>query len=176
MPKTKAQKKEIFNSLKEKLLKSKSVIFSDYTGIKVQDLENLRKEMKKEKSEFLVAKKTLVELFFKENKQEIPNEALQGGLSLGLGYEDEVAPAKVLAKFIKKDGPGIRFSAGWMEGRFLSKEEVTDLSKLPSKQEIRGILVSQVQAPLRGLVYALQGNLQGLIVILQNYGRKKASA
>lgn len=176
MAKSKEQKKEIVKNLEEKLKKAKAVVFSDYLGLKVKDIEAIKKALHQEEGEFVVTKKTLLKLALeKAGYKDVDPKQFVGGLAVTFGFRDEVTSAKVLAKFAK-DFPVIKFFGGLLENKFIEAAKVKELALVPSRQELLGKLVSSVNAPLYGLLAVLSGNLRNLIIILQNYGRKKGRA
>jgi large subunit ribosomal protein L10 len=175
MPKTKAQKQVILEGLGEKVKSAKSVVFARFDKLLVKENEDLRHRLKAEGGEYYVAKKTLLNLAFKENGQEVDFKAMDGQVAAIFGYKDEVAPAKVVDTFRKEaEEPKIFFLGGILENKFISKEMVESLAKLPSKKELYGKLVGSLNAPVSGFVNVLAGNLRGLVTCLKAIGEKKA--
>ncbi len=175
MPKNKIQKQVIFRNLSEKIKKSKSIIFAGFNALTVKDNENLRAQLRKENSEYYVAKKTLMNLAFKENKLDINVRDFDGKMAAVFAYEDEVAPAKILGNFRKEKDKEMKifFLGGILENKLLSQAEAEALSKLPSKQELYGRLVGSLNAPISGFVNALAGNLKNLVYVLKAIEEKK---
>ena len=176
MPKTKEQKKEILEGLKDRVSRSKSVVFASFDGLGVKDNEDLRKKLKGVGSEYYVAKKTLLDIAFKDAKVENLNiKDFDGKVAAVFGYEDEVAPAKMVGEFKKsKEAAIIDFVGGILEGKFLTKEEVEALSELPSKQELYAKIVGSINAPVSGFVNVLAGNLRKFVYVLKAIEEKKA--
>lgn len=175
MPKNKIQKGEIFRNLSEKIKKSKSIVFAGFNALGVKDNEALRDKLRNEKSEYYVAKKTLINLALKENKLDIDVRNFDGKVAAVFSYEDEVAPAKILGNFRKdKDKENrIFFLGGILEGKLLSKDQVEALAKLPSKTELYAKMVGSLNAPISGFVNALAGNLRNLVNVLKAIEEKK---
>ncbi len=175
MPKNKIQKQEIFRNLNEKIKKSKSMVFAGFNALGVKDNENLRAILRKENSEYYVAKKTLMNLAFKANKLDINIRDFDGKVAAIFSYEDEIAPAKILGEFRKdKDKENrVFFLGGILEGKLLSKQEVEALSKLPSKTELYAKLVGSLNAPISGFVNVLAGNIRNLVNVLKAIEEKK---
>ncbi len=175
MAKTKEQKKEILQKLNEKIKKAKSVVFAEFNGLGVKDNEELRIKLKQENSEYYVAKKTLLNIAFKEEKiQELDVEKFNGRVATIFGYEDEVAPAKIVDEFKKTHKEQINFIGGVLENNFLSAEKIQELAKLPSKQELYAKIVGSLNAPISGFVNALAGNMRNLVYVLKAIEEKKA--
>jgi large subunit ribosomal protein L10 len=175
MPKTRAQKQVILDGLTEKVKGAKSVVFAKFAKLGVRENEDLRKRLKAEGGEYYVAKKTLLNIAFKNNKQEVDFKTMDGQVAAIFGYQDEVAPAKILDVFRKEaEEPKIFFLGGILENKFISKEMVESLAKLPSKKELYAKLVGSLNAPVSGFVNVLSGNLRGLVTCLKAIGDKKA--
>jgi len=176
MPKNKIQKQEILRNLTEKFKKSKSVVFAGFNALSVKDNENLRAQLRKENSEYYVAKKTLMNIAFKDQMKDLNVREMDGKLAAIFSYEDEVAPAKILGNFRKdKDKENrVFFLGGILENKLLSKAEVEALSQLPSKPELYARLVGTMNAPISGFVNVLAGNIKNLLYVLKAIEEKKA--
>jgi large subunit ribosomal protein L10 len=176
MPKTKLQKGQILRDLSEKVKKAKSVIFTKFNKLGVVENENLRSELKKEGSEYYVAKKTLMGLAFKDSNIEgLDIKNFEGQIAAVFGYTDEVAPARVVDKFKKglEEKEKIEFIGGILENKFISAEKVTALANLPSRENLYAKLVGTINAPISGFVNALAGNLKNLVYVLKAVETKK---
>lgn len=167
MAKTRRQKKHILTDLTDKIAKAKSLVFASFNALGVKDNEALRNQLRAENSEYYVAKKTLLNLALQEAKLEgIDAKNFSGQLAVAFGYEDEVAPAKVIAKFAKEFPDKIEFVGGILENRFIEPAQVQNLAALPSKQELYAQVVGSINAPVSGFVNALAGNLRNLVYVL----------
>jgi len=174
MPKSKIQKAEILRDLDEKIKKSKSIVFASFDGLEVKDNEELRNNLKKEKGEYYVSKKTLLDLAFKNNKvNDLDIKNLPGKIATVFAYEDEVSPAKVVLNFKKKHEGKIEFIGGILDGKVINKEDVEKIATLPGKQELYAKLVGSLNAPVSGFVNVLSGNLRGLVTVLKAISEKK---
>jgi large subunit ribosomal protein L10 len=175
MPKTRAQKQVILTGLEEKVKSAKSVVFAKFAKLGVKENEDLRHRLKAEGGEYYVAKKTLFSIAFKNNKQEVDFKNMDGQVAAIFGYQDEVAPAKIIDTFRKEaEEPKIFFLGGVLENKFISKEMVDNLAKLPSKKELYAKMVGSMNAPISGFVNVLAGNLRGLVTCLKAISEKKA--
>lgn len=175
MPKTKEQKGVILRNLDEKINKSKSIVFANFNALSAKSSESLRNELKKENSEYYVAKKTLLNKALKgKGYTEIDAKDFEGKLAAIFGYEDEVAPAKVVDKFMKTNVDKIQFVGGFLENKFLTSVEVGQLAKLPSKQELYAKIVGSLNAPVSGFVNVLGGSLKKFLYALKAIEEKKA--
>lgn len=163
MTKTKQQKQEMLEYLKEKLADSKSVVFANFTGLSVNDMEDLRSKCRQAGVQYLVAKKTLLKKALAEAGFEAPE--LGGEISVAFSRQDEVAAAKILNEF-SKGHEEVKFIAGILENKIIGAEEVKGLAQLPSKDELLAKMVGSIKAPISGFVNVLSGNLRGLVNVL----------
>jgi len=165
---TKEKKKEIIKGLADKLARQKTVVFSDHTGLKVSQVQDLRQQLREEKIDYQVAKKTLIDLALKKaGFDKIKTKELSGQIALVFGYEDEILPAKILYNF-SRENKSLKILAGLVNKEYLEEEAIIGLAKLPSKQELLAKLVGSVSAPLSGLTNVLQGNLIKLVNLFKN--------
>ncbi len=162
---TKEQKQNILEDLKEKIKKQKAIIFVDFTGVKVKNLSELRKELKSKESELKVAKKTLMNIALKKQGIKIEPNELKGEIGLVFGYKDALSTAKIVYEFSLKN-ENLKILGGYFEKKFLDAEQIIELAKLPSKQELLARLVGSISAPISGFINTLQGNIKGLLNVL----------
>jgi len=170
---TRAQKEELVAELTEKIKASKSIVFADYSGVKTNDINELKNRLKKEGTNLRVIKKKLVDISLKNAKIEIDIKTLSGQLAVTISDNDEVAPARVLSKFAKEN-ESLKILGGVLGIKGMTASEVTDLAKLPSKEEMLARLVGTLNAPLTGLVNVLSGNTRGLVTVLKAIADSKA--
>ena len=167
------KKKDTVNELTDKIAKSRSIIFADYTGIKHKQLETLRKNLKKTGAEFAVTKNKLLERALGDTAASVKSYLKENTGAL-FNYEDEVAGLKEMLKFFKAQTLG-KTKGGLLGTQVLTDAEVTRLSKLPAKQELLGMLVGQMKSPLYGLHRALSWNMNKLVWALQAVKGKKTN-
>lgn len=176
MPKSKVQKQEILRSLEKKIEDSKSIVFAGFNTLGVKDNEDLRDNLIKEKSEYYVAKKTLLNLALKnQGLDDLDKLSLDGKIAAIFSYEDEIAAAKIVDNFRKdkEKASKLYFLGGVLEKKLLSKQDIESLAKLPSKQELYAKLVGSINAPVSGFVNALAGNLRNLVFVLKAIEEEK---
>jgi len=176
MAKTKLQKQEMLRDISERIKKAKSIVFTEFNSLGVKANEELRQKLKAENSEYLVTKKTLLEIALKDNSVDgFDPRGVKGKISVVFGYDDEVAPAKVVDEF-KKDNPDtIEFAGGILDAKFIDAAGVAALAKLPSKQELYAKIVGSLNAPVSGFVNVLNGNLRVLVVALNAIKEQKSN-
>lgn len=172
--------KNTVKSLDEKIAKAKAMFLADYRGLTHQQLESLRKALKKISAEFLVAKNTLLKISL-NNKKEALNkddlskvtEELKNPTAALMIYGDEIAPVKALADFIKKNAlPKIKI--GLFSGKIATEADFNKLATLPTKEVLLATLAGRLNSPIQGLHYALNWNLQRFVTVLGNVKNKKS--
>lgn len=165
MPKTRKQKEEVVENLTNDFKESKGVVFSTYMGLTVFDMEELRNQLHEQGAHMSVVKKTLLKRALENaGYDDINMDQFDSGVAVTTA-DDEVVPAKVLAKF-GKDHEVVTFFGGLMENKFIDGEKVTALSKLPGKEELYAKIVGSINAPVSGFVNVLAGNLRNLVGVL----------
>lgn len=167
----KQEKIDTVKSLSDTVSSAKSIVFTDYSGLKHKQLEELRKQLKPVQGKYMITKNTLLIKSFGELGEQLKT-ALTSTTATLFANEDEVGPLKILTKFFKDAGIG-KVKGGLLGTRILSEDEVKTLSSLPSKPELLGRLVGQLQAPISGLHYALSWNLNRLAWALNAVREKK---
>jgi len=165
MAKSKLQKKETLTQLKENIAKSKSLVFVNFDGLNVKEVEELRKQCFEQNVGYVVAKKTLLKLAIQKAGIDIDPKSFDNSIATVFGFEDEVAPAKLVEEFAKLH-PNLKTVAGVLEGQAVNAENIIALSKLPSRDELIAKVVGSIGAPLSGLVGVLSGNLRNFVGVL----------
>jgi len=172
----KDQKAEVLKKVPESMKDAKAVVFADYQGISVNDLDNLRSKLREAGVRFQIVKKTLIRLAAKENGfEEIPNEVLEGPVGAAFSMEDEIAAAKILATFAKKN-KNVKLRGSLFEGRVLSVAETKELANLPGKEELLGKLVYLLKSPISGFHGVLYNTMGGFVRVLNAVKEKQEQA
>ncbi len=172
MPKSKQQKQEFLEKIQAKIALSKAAVLSSDNGLNVKTVENLRKALKAQNGEYLVAKKTLLKKALGDMGNDEALDNLSGSVAIALSYEDELVPARTLSKFAKENAT-LTIGGGILENKFILPEMVKKLASLPSKEVMLGKLVGTLQAPISGFVGVLSGNLRNLVGVLNAIKEKK---
>lgn len=153
MPKTRAQKAETLEQLTRAFKEGKSVVFADYQGMNVAKVANLRKELRGAGVEYIVSKKTLLRIAAKEAGIQLDVKGLPGMLGAAFAREDEMVSAKIIGD-AGKDAL-IKLVGGIFDGKVVDQSYVITLSKLPSKQQLLGQLLSVLNGPSSAFVRLL---------------------
>ena len=159
-------------ALHETFSKAKFAVVTDYKGLKVTELEKLRRELRQNDAFIQVAKNTLLRLAVKGTEFEDLDESFIGTTAIAFSFEEPVSTAKVLSEFAK-EYEALKIRTAVMEGRLLSVDDVSTLAKLPSKDQLLGQLCGVLQAVPTGLVRALNGVPSNLVYVLQAIKEQK---
>ena len=161
----KDQKVFMIDNLNAKVKQAQGVVLSDYSGLKVDQINELRREIKKAGGEFEVVKNNLFYLAGKDQWQ-IAKEDLQGATVALWVYENDPSILKILTNFIKKnDLPKIKL--GFWDKEKILPERINQLASLPNLEKSRIRLVGFLKSPFYQLVGSLNGNLLKLAYLLQ---------
>jgi len=157
------KKAKIVEDIRERVSQAQIGILADFTGLKVESMTLLRRQVKEAGGELKVAKNTLLKRAAGDGNliEPISND-LVGPNALVLGYEDPVALAKILIKFAQ-DKPLLKIKGGVMPGRPLTAQEVDALSKLPAREVLLSQLLGLLQAPPQALVNLLSGVIRNFL-------------
>lgn len=168
------KKEEEVKKLKEKFAKIKAAVFVSYKGLTVKDAEKLRRALRAEKSEYKVAKKTLLDVAVKEaGLPEVKIGEMEGQIGVAFDYENETGALKAVDQMIKGGVAALKIVGGIIEGKIFGAAEIKQLAALPGKKELRAQAVNVIASPLQGFVRVLNGNLAGLINVLRAQSEKK---
>jgi len=171
---TKAQKQETVTALAAKLQRSPTVYVTDFTGLNVARITDLRRRLRAAGVEYVVVKNTLALRALGDAKVSGLDEHLAGPTALVLAGADPVGAAKVLTDFAREfEKPSIKI--GLVEGKTVTAAQVKRLAALPSRMELLAQLGGALQAPLAGLAGALNGLLMNMVGALEALKAKRSS-
>ena len=158
--KTRVQKNQEVKKLKEKFPKSTISIFTTFAregekGLSVAQVQELKRALRVMDSEYLIAKKSLVDITVKDLKYDgVDVYGMNGSVGVVLGSNDPYAIAKKLYEFAKKN-QALQFFGAWLDGKFVAKDAFIEMAMLPSKEVLIGRLLGMLTYPMRGLAVAL---------------------
>ena len=171
----KTDKEKIVADLHQRLTRSQAVFVTDFTGLNVESINKLRRDLKQRGDEYQVVKKTLLRRASQETPVSAIEDLLMGPCGITISYGDPAAAAKLLADFAK-DREKYAFRGGVLQGRPSSAEAVGQLAKMPSREIILGQLLSALVAVPTGLVSTLSAIIQKFLLTLKAVEDQKAQA
>lgn len=151
-----SEKQAIVAALTEKMKNASSGVLVDYKGITVELDTALRAELRKNGVEYAVVKNTLARFAAKQVGFEELDPVLNGTTALAISTEDEIAPARVISEFIKKN-PKLPFSvkAGFVDGKVVDAKTIAELGELPGKDVLVAMVLGTMNAPIAALARAI---------------------
>ena len=159
--------------LTEKLDKANAVYFTDFLGLDVSSITELRTEFFKTSIEFKVAKNTLLKLAAKNINLEGLDDFLVGSTAIAISYDEPTLPAKVLKKFIEDhDKPEVK--AILFDGEVLKGSEYLKFASLPTEDELLTKLVMMLNSPITILAQTLNASMINLVNDLNNLKNTKS--
>jgi large subunit ribosomal protein L10 len=165
---TKTKKDDVVAEVAELLATSKLTVAAKYQGTTVKAMQQLRRSAKENGTVVKVIKNRLVIKALQQSDtfKDAPVSDLNSMLVYAFNADDEVAPAQALAVFAKTN-PTIEFVGAYTaDGKYMEVADVQALAALPSKEQLRGILVGTLAAPLSGFVNVMAGNVRGVLNVL----------
>jgi large subunit ribosomal protein L10 len=141
-------KLETVRELREVFSKAQSAVLANYQGIDAQGIAALRVHMRSRSVDFRVVKNTLARRAVKDTALEVLGEDFKGPISVVVGFDDAIAPAKAFADFVKSGVPKApEVICGLVEGKRVSSEEIQAIADLPSREELISKMLSVFQGP-----------------------------
>jgi len=169
------EKKQITESLHEKFSRSKVVIATDYKGLNVGAISDLRKKLREFEVEYRVVKNTLLERASEDTDAALIKDKFKGPTAIALSYKDPVAPAKILVKFAETN-KNLIIKAGVLNGKVLDFNSIKALSNLPAREVLLGQLLSAMNGVPASFVRTLGGVPKKFLYVLQAIKNRKEAA
>lgn len=168
-----AAKAASITSLKERFEGVRTAMLTEYRGLSVRQISDLRKQLKGASAEFKVVKNRLARIAVKGSPLGPLGAHLKGPVGVAYTREDPVAVARTLQTFARTN-PALTITVGLVEGAVLPPEALRSLAELPSKDVLRSRLVGAVQGPMSQLVSLLQAPMRELAYVLEQRGKGAA--
>jgi large subunit ribosomal protein L10 len=168
-------KKKIVQDLSERFSKAAVVIVTDYKGLDVAAINDLRRRLRKEEIEYQVVKNSLMVRASQETDVALIKETFKGPSAVAMSYSDPIAPAKVLTEFAK-DHDVFAIKVGVMDGKILELNQIKALAALPSREILLGTLVSVLNNVPTGFVRTIAEIPRSLLNVLQAVKDQKEAA
>jgi len=169
---TRDQKTTQITELVAKLKDAQSVMFSNYIGLNVADVSDLRNKLREGKAEMKVAKKTLIQRACKDaGYPDLTPDDMEGPVACIFSFEDPLSGAQIAFKFAKTHKEVV-LVGGVYDGKVLSKEEAAELAKMPSREQLLGMFVGMLRSPLVSFASMCNSPLGGFARALDQMAEK----
>ena len=171
----KNEKAEMVAEVKEMIEKSSAVYLTDFSGITVADITNIRNEFRKEGVNYKVIKNTLFNRAVSETgKYTKLSDYLVGMTGYAFTSDNPVAPAKIIKKYYD-DKEKLGLKACYIEDQFYEGSKLAQLAALPSKKEIIAGILSAINSPASGIVGAINAVMRDLVSVIDEVAKTKAA-
>ena len=148
-------KKTVVAGIKEKFEKAQTVVLVDYRGLTVAEDTELRNQIRKEGVEYAVLKNTMISRAIECMNVDEMHASLEGPTAVAFGYEDMIAPAKILSEFAKKSKK-LTIKCGVCDGAYLNADGVEALASLPSKEVLIAKIMGSMMSSVSKFVYCVE--------------------
>jgi large subunit ribosomal protein L10 len=172
---SKKRKTELVNQYVAWVDKSQAMFLTEYTGLSMKGIDDLRAKVRDVGGEFHIIKNTLGEVAFNSAGLELPKEYFQGSSAIVFAFQDAPETAKVLADFARTS-EFVKIKGGYLERNPISAEEVKSLAELPPLPVMRAQLLGMISAPASKLVRTLAEPARQVASVLKAYADKDAAA
>jgi len=167
-----SEKEAVVEELSDIFSRSKAIYMTDFTGLNVEEITELRDRLRDISASFRVIKNTLALLAMQRTGLEEFGKLLDGPTGLAFTEGDEIAPAKVIVEFSKeKSRPKVK--SGIVDGKVIGPEDVLKLASLPSREQLIAMVSGGIGAPLSSLLYCLNGTIRNLLYTLNSLSEKR---
>ena len=177
MPKArKEQKAEQVDLLTEKLKKAKVAVLTDYRGLTVSQMQELRGKLRAGNVEYRVIKNTLARRAADAAGYKDLESELKGPVAIAFGYDDLSLPPRLINEWVRTTRLKLEVVGGLVEGRVVNRDQIKQLADLPSREVLLAQLLGTLQSPVGQLVGIMQTPVQQLIGLLNAYKSKLEAA
>ena len=160
------EKEQVVADLQKQIEQYKAVVLTNYRGLTVAQMTQLRRRLREEKIAYNVVKNTMMKLASKGTDLEKLNDYFEGPTAIAIAYGDFVSLAKILSEF-QKNQPILEIKAGLIEGKVASPEEVKSLASIPSKEVLLGQILGGIQMPAVQVTGTIMSVLQPVVGAIQ---------
>lgn len=175
---TREEKAEVVSELREVIDRSTGMYFTDFEGMTVEQTTKLRVELRKAGLTFKVAKNTLIRRALDDSGK--LTDELRGALvrqtGVAFGFDDPVAPARILKDFIEKNQDKPALKLAYIEGQTYPGKDLKKVAALPTKKDVIASILGSIQAPMQGIVGALGALQRDIVYLVDAIEKKKAEA
>jgi large subunit ribosomal protein L10 len=165
------EKQQEVETLKTKFGAAKGIVLADFTGVTVAEVSALRRKCREARVEYKVIKNTLAKIAARDAALEGLVDHFDGPVAIALSTVDAVAPARVLADFVKSYQKMI-LKVGYFDGRIYSNAEIVEIANLPSKEVLMARVIGAIEAPISQLIWCIESGLRDVISVIDQAGKK----
>jgi large subunit ribosomal protein L10 len=168
-----SEKQAVVDTMAERLGRAKALVLTNFNGLKVEQITELRQQLREKDLEYVVVKNTLLRRASEGSAASALSDQMVGPNGLAISYGDPVALAKSLMDFAKTN-PKLEVRGGLLEGKLIGVEQVAELAKLPSREVLLAMLLGAMNGVPRNLVSVLAAVPRSLMNVLKAIEEQKA--
>lgn len=151
-------------------------VFTEYRGIAVNDLTNMRKKLRESGIRYKIVKNTLARFAAEQAGKDNAKEIFTGPVAMAYGYGEPNDAAKALKDYIKATKQEIKILGGFVDDRLITDREVTILAELPPREVLIAKVLASMQSPVARLVRTISNPLSGMVGVLQARAKQLENA
>ena len=169
------EKSEIISEIKELLESSTAIYLTDYSGINVEDVSELRNQFRNEGVRYKVFKNTLVKRALDEaGKYEKIADHLTGMTGFAFASSNPLAPAKIINKYFS-DKEKLSLKACYVEGEYFDGNQLKTLATIPTKNELIAGILGSINSPVSGIAGAINAVVRDLVNVVDQISKRQAA-
>jgi large subunit ribosomal protein L10 len=168
----KEEKGVVISELKEKFSRARAVVLTDYKGMSVAELTELRRLLNGLSLDYSVVKNTLAKIASDGTDVAVAKDSFKGPVGIAIGYDDPTLVVKKVLEFTKTNEK-LQVKGAVVEGRFCEQNEIKEIAELPSREVLLSMLAGALQAPMSKLAGALSATVSTFGYALQALNAKK---
>lgn len=169
------EKEKIVAEVADTVRRSHGLFFTDFVGLTVEQVTELRREFYKAGVDYRVVKNTLIQKALEQvTGYDTVYQKLTGPTGIAFAYEDAIVPAKIIQKFKEKHSK-LSLKVCVLEQQVYDGSRLTELARLPSRKEMMAAILGSIQAPLAGVPSVIQAVMRDLVSVIGEIEKKKAA-
>ena len=170
-----SEKEQIIAGVKEKIARAQGLYFTDFTGITVGQITELRREFRKSNIDYQVVKNTLARTALESvTGYDKVYDRLRLPTGIAFGFDDPIAPAKIIKKYREKNQK-LTVKVCVVEKQVFEGSQLDQIAKLPTRAEAIAGILGSIQAPMTGIVGAINAVMRDLVSVIDAIEKKKAA-
>jgi len=172
---TKQEKETITAKYQEWMEKSKAMVFVEYTGINMKEIDSMRAKVRESGGEFHIIKNTLAKLAFDNIGMPVSEGLLENSTAVGFAFEDAPGVAKIMAEY-EKNVEAVKIKGGYLSKQVITVDAVKALAELQPLPVVRAQLLGTILAPASKLVRTLAEPGRSLAAVINAYAEKQSGS
>ena len=166
MARTREKKEGLIRKYAERLARAQVMIWAEYRGLRVSQMEQLREQLRPLGAEIVVIKNTLMRLALDQANLPRDPQVMSGACAVTFAYDDVTGASKAVTDFARANGPMFQVKGGLVSRELVGREQIVFLSRLPPREVLLAQVVGGIQAPISAFVGVLAAMIRSLLNVL----------